>query len=183
MRLVSVTLLVTGFVAVSACTAEHVDAIDETSQGVEGTQTPADPNDPFGSCELVSYEDYDDFVCSVDGSNCLGGGSLGPNSDGESWTADLQNYCLHGCTADSECPVPNTGNAVPRCPLRGGSMAFCELPCDATTTCPDGFVCAWDGNLIDTNEEDGSLKDTARFVCVQHAVVDPFRPPPWLGFL
>lgn len=184
MRFIPVSLLLAGCVAVgiSACTAEHVAAIDETSQGVQGEQTQADPNDPFGSCEVVPYEDYDEFECSLDGSDCFGGGSFAPGSDGESWMADVRNYCRHVCEIDSDCPVPNTGDAVPRCPQVGLGNGFCELPCDATTTCPDGFVCAWDRNLLDTNEEDGTLKEDARFVCVQHTVVDPYRPPARYGF-
>lgn len=58
--------------------------------------------------------------------------------------------CTHFCEVTEDCPVPSTGNAAPECVPYGdfevdGHTAECTLPCDASTTCPDGMFCSGAG--------------------------------------
>jgi len=46
-------------------------------------------------------------------------------------------FCRGACAADTDCPMPITGDAVPMC----GSAGTCVLPCPGGSSCPVGTAC------------------------------------------
>jgi hypothetical protein len=175
MRYISVVGLLAGCtLAISACVAERVTAIDESSSEQALSALPADPNDPYGSCEYAPTEEYDDYVCSQGGVACDGMTSVTVKEDGSYW-GKFWRACAHPCETASDCPVPNTGNAQPQCRATG----VCQLFCGDGQSCPDGLACiahAGSGFRVD----DGSFAPLT--ICEQYTELDPYRPPPEFGF-
>jgi len=54
--------------------------------------------------------------------------------------AVVGHLCVPPCDQDSDCPVPESGNATPYCPEEFG-IYYCRLSCDGGLTCPDGMDC------------------------------------------
>ena len=55
--------------------------------------------------------------------------------------------CTLFCKTERDCPLPDSGTAVPVCRPFGdlilnGHTADCRLPCDSKTVCPDGMFCS-----------------------------------------
>lgn len=72
-------------------------------------------------------------------------GPYGPCSGQEDCEPDLHcvqiyNYCSPNCRIDSDCPLPATGDAMPRCTDSSGG-SFCRLACSGPTICPDDMTC------------------------------------------
>jgi hypothetical protein len=127
--------------AVAGCEAQTATAI---KSNVSEGDVP-NPQDPFGTCFVYHDESPDHrrvVACSSPAAwqcNSCDTGEL-EECDGMP-CAVRNNYCVHPCTLDSECPLPATGNSVPRCNEGGLLTRHCVLPCDETTTCPDGLFC------------------------------------------
>lgn len=122
----------------------------------------ADPSDPYGSCELTNSRGLP-FACSVSGVPCAGwgGASLGLCADADCETEAFRVVCDHSCAMDIDCPVPSSGNAVPVC-ISG--LHACELPCDESTTCPDGYACE---STASWGVEHNGVPATLPFICMQ----------------
>lgn len=141
------------------CVAEHASAIDEAKTQddliSQLPDKPANPADPFGSCEQDTDLPYPYFLwahCSSTESGCYSH-FLGDENGGQVWQ-----ICNHDCDNTSQCPVPITGDAAPEC-----SQGRCLLPCDGDTVCPDGFTCA---SVAEAGEMLGGS-------CVQYGIFGP----------
>lgn len=152
----------------SGCVADHASAIDESENELDTVNEPdkpANPDDPFGSCEDFEDDGVDHPTCSIPGMECNGWGDFGGCTDGVCEYARRWHWCHHSCEEASECPVPATGDAVPECIIGG-----CILPCDDEgTLCPDGFICE------SMSVIDGWI-DAYDRVCVQYYSVEPYVP-------
>jgi hypothetical protein len=167
-----VGLLVSCTLAISACVAERVTAIDESSAEHAPSAFAADADDPYGTCEYAPTEEYDDYVCSQGGVACDGITSLNVKEDGSIW-GQFWRSCVHPCETASDCPVPITGNAEPQCTVGG----VCRLFCGEGQSCPDGLACSvYNGGAA--RLDDGSISPTT--ICEQYTELDPYRPPPEL---
>jgi hypothetical protein len=117
---------------------EQRNEIDRSGGIDEG---PADPDAAFGACfpRLESGSIHARFDCSLEGASCNGfGGHASCNGATEECEAGgYYTACRHDCAADSDCPVPEQGDAQAVCAPAG----FCQLPCDDATVCPDGYSC------------------------------------------
>lgn len=152
------------------CTAEHASAIED-SESVQAVTGVADENDPFGSCVLDDTQTEGLFpgTCSSTGGLCDGWSQIGCTDNNE--LCPYGNFwvrCVHTCEENSDCPVPQTGTAEPRC--RG----LCELPCDDSTVCPDGFFCADSGLYLGSANFSAGV--TEKF-CVQYFELESFAVP------
>lgn len=148
------------------CVADHASAIDENASAVVLPDKPANPDDPFGSCEDFEDDGVDHPTCSNSDLGCDGWGSFGACADGQCTYAHRWHFCFHQCEETSVCPVPITGDAVPKCAATGS----CILPCDdPDTVCPDGFICS------SMSEIDGWITAYDR-ICVQYYSAEPYVP-------
>jgi len=152
------------------CVADHASAIDESDTKTDFVSQlpdkPANPDDPYGACVDDPDDGVDDLACSIPGLTCLSyWGDFGaPAGEGQREDARLWATCSHPCEEDSQCPVPTTGDAVPKC------LGECMLPCeDEGTVCPDGFMCS-------SPSEVGSWTSGYDKICVQYFHYEPFAP-------
>ncbi len=154
------------------CTAERASAID-VSESVQEVNGVADENDPWGACVVNDTQTEGIFPgsCSNGGLCDALRGALGCTS----WEQGLCPYgnfwatCLHECEDNSDCPSPQTGTAQPEC-----GNGRCQLPCDASTDCPDGFACYDTGGHVGYDNWVAGI--TAKF-CAQYIEVGPFELP------
>jgi hypothetical protein len=86
----------------------------------------------YGPCE----DEYNRVVCLEDPAAC----DFYPDVQFPEMTV-----CTTECTAETDCAVPATGDAVVKC---GGEPAACVLECADGETCPDGMTCAPTGNCM-----------------------------------
>jgi hypothetical protein len=175
MRILSMlTFAITGL-GFCACGAEHVSAVDESDNELSLiAENPPNPEDPYGSCILdETSSDMFPFECSANGNTCWGWGEGGHCDENGCDFGPYYAVCSHTCETDSECPVPITGDAKPIC--REGHSA-CELPCDETTTCPDGSTCVATSTPGVIDEIDGNPMPSP-YLCMQVFDWDPASLP------
>lgn len=103
-----------------------------------GSGNSANPDDPFGACLDTSVGDPS-FACSQRGAPCAGGGHGHSQTGDDGYiSGEYHVMCDHRCDVDADCPVPETGDSRPVCQT---DYQFCQLPCDPSTICPDGYTC------------------------------------------
>jgi hypothetical protein len=130
-----------GMAIVAGCDPIPLPAIG--SSGVQaqevGADKPANPADPFGSCLVTDVNGFlVNFDCSQGHTTCTGWGS-GVTCDGGSCPPQtFHMVCDHPCYVAADCPIPATGSSRAVC---HPDFHTCQLPCDASTTCPDGHTC------------------------------------------
>lgn len=133
------------------------------------SETPARSMDPYGSCQVPEGStEHFPFECSTGTTTCTGwGGPCTPEG-----CDDYYVVCDHTCMSDGDCPVPLTGDAVPVC---NESVHACNLVCDETTTCPDGYVCQ-------STEQWGLLDSNGAPVPPPFLCMEVFTATPGAGF-
>ena len=135
-------LLLAAAVAATGCDPVQTSAIGENEIAANeiAADEPADPDDPFGACEVVGgpTEGLIEFRCSQGGVACTGWGAAGGCNEIGCYAEPFNAICDHHCETDADCPVPETGDVEPVCHT---GVRACQLPCGPGDTCPDGFTC------------------------------------------
>jgi hypothetical protein len=108
--------------------------------------TCSDKEVPIGEAAPGSDAQYESwgYCIGMSGySNCEANQMFG-SEDTENCDANCT--CVLPCRSASECPVPDTGTAVPACGHLGteDSDPACILPCGDDEVCPDGMSCQSD---------------------------------------
>jgi hypothetical protein len=144
----------------SGCDPTVATAIEPSGVSIAHVETAADPADPYGACTLAQapspYGAQTTYQCST-GGDCTGWGSGTVSCPGNYDETDHM-VCDHPCDTDESCPVPGSGTAIPVCL---STVHACELPCDDTTLCPDGYACQ------STDDWGVSSSNKLPFMCMQ----------------
>ena len=168
------SLLIVLTLGVAACggvAEESREAPLEAGQGSVVASRSANPDDPYGACERVPEPSQPfHYVCTAGSVDCTGwGGGQTVCNAGTSECINDQTFhlvCDHGCDTANDCPVPTTGTARAICQP---DVHACQLTCDESTTCPDGYVCQSTSDWgLSTS---GGVRIPAPFMCMQTFVI------------
>lgn len=114
--------------------ANDGDGQDEGDAASEGDPTVSEDDGGGGDANPYDRCNFDFYFAPVECSGAHGG--TAPD-------ACAACLCGVGCSRDSDCPQPSTGNVDAEC-----IEEACMLSCDGDAVCPDGMRCGtrnWDG--------------------------------------
>ena len=108
--------------------------IDPTTGAVDPTTGVVDPTTDGGEAGGPTDPLYP--TCS--GANVCADGSQDCYEFVDQNYNVVANICVPPCLSDADCPMPETGTAMPYC---SDFSFFCRLSCDDGLTCPNGMAC------------------------------------------
>ena len=158
----------------AGCAGEVVELDENAVRAGQESNTatgPVEADDPYGACERDTSDPNRPFhyVCTAGGGDCTGWGSGTAVCSAVTYQCDydqvFHQVCDHPCQTAEDCPVPKTGNAHAICQPE---VHACQLTCDESTTCPDGYVCT---PTADWGLSSGGVPIPAPFMCMQTLVI------------